>query len=102
MKSFKLTVILILSVLLVICIPANTLAQGAPEKEEVVYVNLGGDGSVQDIYVVNAFDVAEKSTVTDYGRYSATRNMSTDEAIQTNGDMQSFTAPRDDFTIKAT
>ena len=39
-------------------------------KEEVVYASLAADGKVNDVYVVNAFDLQEAGTVADYGEYS--------------------------------
>lgn len=51
------------------------------KKQEVVYVNLNGDGSVDGIYVVNIFDLNEKGQIIDYGDYTALRNMTTNDEI---------------------
>lgn len=57
----------------------------AVEKDENVYVNLNGDGSVDSIYIVNEFDVDEASVITDYGNYTSVKNLSSDETIQMKG-----------------
>lgn len=51
-------------------------------KEEVVYVNLNQDGSVNDIYVVNIFELEEKGQIIDYGDYESLRNMTTTAPVQ--------------------
>ena len=59
-----------------------TAAEGASSKEEVVYVNLNADGSVDEINVVNIFNLEESGTVIDHGDYTSLRNMTSTEAIQ--------------------
>ena len=56
------------------------------EKEEVVYVNLNGDGSVEDIYVVNIFNPSESGKIYDYGRYKTVRNMTGTQEIHYKAD----------------
>ena len=104
MKRFAIKAVpLMLATVMALAIPSGAMAQGAaqtgssPEKEEVVYVNLGGGGSVENIYVVNAFDVTADGTVTDYGLYSAARNLTTDDKITVSGDTVSFRAPKGRF-----
>ena len=48
------------------------------EKEEVIYVNLDGDGNIDKIYAVNIF--TDKSII-DYGLYSEVKNMNTSDKI---------------------
>ena len=50
-------------------------------KEEIIYVNLSGDGSVSGIYVVNAFDLTSDGQIIDYGDYTSLRNLSTEDGI---------------------
>ncbi|MEA4847401.1 MAG: hypothetical protein VB106_09245 [Clostridiaceae bacterium] len=52
------------------------------EKQEVIYINLKGDGSVDNIYVVNIFDLNEEGQIIDYGDYTALRNMTTNDEIR--------------------
>lgn len=56
------------------------------EKEEVVYVNLNENGSVQDITVVNIFDLNKAQKVIDYGNYTSVRNMTSTSAINMEND----------------
>lgn len=54
-------------------------------KEEVIYVNLGADGSVSEVVVVNSFDDLN-GEVLDYGEYDEIRNMTTtDEIVSADG-----------------
>ena len=48
-------------------------AQKNTQKEENVYVNLKEDGSVDGVYVVNAYDLKKDQKVLDYGDYTAGR-----------------------------
>lgn len=51
-------------------------------KQEVVYINLNGDGSVDGIYVVNQFELNDTGRIIDYGDYTALRNLTTDDQIR--------------------
>ncbi len=64
--------------------PANT------PKEEVVYVGLDPDGSVNDISVVNIFRPDKTGHITDYGNYDSVRNMTTSDEISQSGDVISI------------
>ncbi|MBR7071805.1 MAG: hypothetical protein IKI29_06570 [Clostridia bacterium] len=55
-------------------------------KEEVVYVNLNGDGSVKEINVVNIFDLNADGKIIDYGKYTKLRNMTTTDEIHYDND----------------
>ena len=59
---------------------AAALAENTP-KQEVVYINLNSDGSVNSIYVVNIFELNEDGQIIDYGDYTALRNMTTNDEI---------------------
>ena len=67
--------------------PAGVQAKepGTP-KEEVVYVNLNNDGSVDDIHVVNIFRMESAGTIRDYGSYENVRNMTTEDPIDYSDD----------------
>lgn len=66
--------------------PFNVAAATALSKEEVVYVNLAQDGSVENIYVVNAFDADQETSLVDYGVYSDIQNLSTTDTLQLSDD----------------
>ncbi len=76
----------ILITLIIITLLISPVAAAGTEKEEVVYVNLNGDGSVDHVYAVNIFDMQTAGTITDYGSYSSVRNMVTTDPINVNGD----------------
>ena len=48
------------------------------DKEEVVYINLNNNGSVDKVYAVNIFD---SKNIIDYGNYSEVRNMNTNDVL---------------------
>lgn len=48
------------------------------DKEEVVYINLNNNGSVDKVYAVNIFD---SKNIVDYGNYSEVRNMNTNDVL---------------------
>ena len=88
MKHSKTILCVLLCLLLLVgSIPvfaADNNEENTP-KEEVVYVNLNGDGSVKDITVVNAFDLDSDGKIIDYGAYESVRNMTTTDKIQYSG-----------------
>ncbi len=47
----------------------------AADKDEVVYATLSADGKLNEIFVVNIFDVAKPGTIIDYGHYSSLKNL---------------------------
>ncbi len=54
-------------------------------KEEVIYANLDAAGAVTGVYAVNSFEVQAGDKVTDYGSYSAVRNMTTADPVTQQG-----------------
>lgn len=78
-------------------IPVNVLAkEPGTSKEEVVYINLNTDGSVDEINVVNIFDLEKAGTITDYGKYEEVRNMTTEDAINYKNDTVTITTDKAD------
>lgn len=76
------TVLLAWILILSIIAPAfAAAAERSTPKEEVVYINLHSDGSVDQIYVVNVFELNESGQIIDYGDYTALRNMTTNDEI---------------------
>jgi len=59
-------------------------------KEEVVYANLGNDGSVKRVYVVNVFDSLEGGAVKDSGEYESVLNLTDTSGIILAGNEVSF------------
>ena len=72
--------------------PAS-LAAGNTPKDETVYALLESDGTVSGIYVVNAFELDSEGEITDYGTYSAVRNLTTTDELQVQGDQIKINAP---------
>ena len=53
----------------------------AGAKEEVVYGKLAADGTVQRLYTVSRLEGKAGRTITDYGDYTAVRNMTTTDPL---------------------
>ena len=66
--------------------PVTALAAEDFTKEEVVYVSLGQDGAVQEINVVNIFDLPEAGRIVDHGAYESVLNMTTTDPIDYDGE----------------
>ncbi|MGN0160327.1 MAG: hypothetical protein ACI4AQ_02945 [Lachnospiraceae bacterium] len=93
-KSVKQIMAVLMAVLLMITVlPVPALAsQENTSKEEVVYINLNGDGSVKEINVVNIFDLDKAGKIIDYGEYDNLRNMTTTDAIEYKDNMVTIDA----------
>ena len=84
MKYHKRILAALLAILLAFgsCPLSATAATENTPKEEVVYVNLKADGTVEEIYVVNIFELAQAGKIVDYGAYTTLRNMTGTQPIE--------------------
>ena len=73
---------LIAALLLDLPLPAPPKAAAAALKEEVVYVRLFNDGSVDEIYVVNSFVFDKNHHIIDYGNYEYVQNLSNTDTLR--------------------
>ena len=73
------TFVLTTSILMSNVYPA--FADTNTSKDEVVYVKLNNNGNVDNVYVVNSFDVKNGEKIVDYGRYSNVLNLSTSDKL---------------------
>ena len=74
------TFVLTTSILMGSVYPA--FADTNTSKDEVVYVKLNNNGNVDNVYVVNSFDVKNGEKIVDYGNYSNVLNLSFLKKIQ--------------------
>lgn len=96
MKKSKNKIIMIVLTATIISntmVPISTLAESntilnntnyateSQGKEEVIYINLDGNGEVSSAYAVNIFD---SQNILDYGDYSEIRNMNTNDTLSYN------------------
>jgi len=92
-KTSKILSVILTAALLLSLVPVSAYAaEPNTPKEEVVYINLNGDGSVREINVVNLFDLDEDGQIMDYGRYQSLRNMTTTDEIHQFEDMVTIDA----------
>lgn len=73
------TFVLTTSILMSNVYPA--FADTNTSKDEVVYVKLNNNGNVDNVYVVNSFDIKNGEKIVDYGRYSNVLNLSTSDKL---------------------
>ena len=66
-------------------------------KSEVVYARLKGNGSVDDVYVVNILDAKNAGKVTDYGKYLGVQNLTDSGELTTDGDKITFDVDKGSF-----
>ena len=79
-----------ITVLLSSSIISNAAEVNKYNKDENVYINLQDNGEVKNIYVVNEFETGSAMNITDYGKYSSIKNLSTGEKIKVDGKKLSF------------
>lgn len=91
-KTLKTTLPISMSitVLLSSSIISNAAEVNKYNKDENVYINLQDNGEVKNIYVVNEFETGSAMNITDYGKYSSIKNLSTGEKIKVDGKKLSF------------
>ena len=78
-NAARITALTIAAVLAGTSVPAAAYAkENGSGKEEVIYVNLAGDGEVEGVYAVNIFTEKE---ITDYGDYEEVHGMNTEDDI---------------------
>lgn len=63
----------------------------ASSKEEVIYINLGADGKVNDVYAVNIFG---KGEVRDYGDYSSVELLNATDRIDYSDNCVTFSSDK--------
>ncbi|MEG1931696.1 MAG: hypothetical protein RR075_01145, partial [Pygmaiobacter sp.] len=103
MKNKKRFIALALALSAALCLPSACLLAGAvstalaPPKDEVIYVNLTNDGSVDSAYAVNSFTLSSGGTIVDYGDYTGISNLTTTDEISYQGDKVSVSAPKGKF-----
>lgn len=84
MKRFSKQIIaaFLAAILVITLFPVTAFAaQNNTPKEEIIYINLNADGSVNEINAVNTFDLDESGKIVDYGEYENLRNMTTTDTI---------------------
>ena len=70
-------------------------AAPSTSKEEIVYANLSAEGEVTGVYVVSQFDGVAGQTITDYGDYTALRNMTTTDPLNYENGVLTLTPTED-------
>lgn len=71
-------------------------------KEENIYANLAGDGLIDDVYVVNEFNLSQKGNIVDYGNYISTRNLTSESKIENSKGEITTTASKGKFDYQGT
>lgn len=69
-----------------LALPANT------PKEEMIFANLNSDGTVENIYVINSFELGSDGLIVDYGDYTAFREITSNDRIKVENGMVTIDA----------
>src|SRR5699024_2812694 len=88
----------LLSCLLIVAtLPMNVFAASGKysSKDEVIYGKLDPSGKVNNMYVVNSFEVDKPGEFTDYGKYINVRNLTDLTTIDQKNNKVSFEAEAD-------
>ncbi|WP_258871993.1 YhgE/Pip domain-containing protein [Virgibacillus dokdonensis] len=103
----KISLLLFIFMLVVAFLPSVVLANDDPAekesksstdkgeyetKDEVIYGNMRANGQLEEMYVVNTFQVTKPGKIIDYGAYSSVRNLTNLLDIDKNGNKIQFQA----------
>lgn len=67
------------------------------EKNEVIYANLKAGGALENVYVVNAFELKKTGVIEDHGNYDSVKNLTDTSAIEQDDDTIRMDAGVDNF-----
>lgn len=89
----KIREIISLTVIITIMLSNSTsvLAESKNLKDENVYVLLNNDGSLNEVYIVNAYTDYVKGRFIDYGNYDSVKNLTTKDKIDINNGLVTST-----------
>lgn len=71
-------------------------------KDEVVYVTFTADGTMNEIFVMNSFDIIKEGTYKDYGTYSDVKNVTNVADISSEKGKNVFTTEKGKFHYQGT
>ncbi|MGL5315559.1 MAG: hypothetical protein ACRC92_20060, partial [Peptostreptococcaceae bacterium] len=60
---------------------STVFADNNTSKEEVVYVKINNNGSVDNVYIINSFDINSNKNIIDYGNYTNVVNLTTNDVL---------------------
>ena len=93
-------IVRMLALLLLLSLTSWTAAE--VYKDEVVYAKLKTDGTVENVYIINAFEADAAQGVVDYGLYSQTLPLSEAEEFTYQDGQASFTIQPGRFSFQGT
>lgn len=81
--------------------PASYAADSpASGREEVIYANLTGGGTVKDLYTVTILTADKDGLITDYGSFASVTNLTDTTPLTLTGDQVSFNAKPGSYYIQ--
>ncbi|MDX8344983.1 YhgE/Pip domain-containing protein [Rossellomorea sp. YZS02] len=84
-----------------LAVPAQAATGGkVVSKDEVVYATLDAGGDLNDIYVVNTFEVTHAGKILDYGDFSSVKNLTDLKKLEQEGQKVEMDAPEGKFTYQ--
>ncbi len=82
MSFIKKITALVLITALILGFPLLGPAKAETLKEEIAYVRLFNDGSLDKIYIVNSFELGDNKQILDYGNYAYVKNLTNSDPIK--------------------
>ena len=96
-NAVRVTAIMLCGILFAGSVAPVYAAEENTPKDENVYVNLNQDGSVDGIYVVNAYRLDTDTQIVDYGNYESVKNLTSDGELLTEKGRITVDAQAGDF-----
>lgn len=97
LMSLSLTVLLVIMTFSLPVTASKGETGSYESKDEVIYAKLKANGAIENMYVVNSFQIKDQGYITDYGKYHEIRNLTNLVDIETSQDRNSFLADGEDF-----
>ncbi|MCR5451240.1 MAG: hypothetical protein K6F00_01270 [Lachnospiraceae bacterium] len=102
--KYKKLLMMLLAVALCNSMCFTSMAAGSAkyEKDENIYGILDNNGGVEELYVVNQFEVKKAGEITDYGQFDTVTNLTNTEPINASGEKNTFQAEKGNFYYQGT
>lgn len=75
----------------------SAAVSSSESREEIVYANLGSDGTAKEISVVTILHNSQAAAAADYGSYASVKNLTDTTPITLTDDAVTLSAPKGDF-----
>ncbi|MDO4594688.1 MAG: hypothetical protein Q4B52_04850 [Tissierellia bacterium] len=96
-KLVKNTIALSTGLVITFVSSSTCFASSSYTKDENVFINLNSKGDVEDVFVINQFDVKNNTQIEDFGQYKKIKNLTTSDKLKNQEGKVSFDAKKGKF-----